>query len=121
MRLYINRYISLRYPFCMGVVTSESYCHYVEHAFEVSIGQTLAGFQVLSGRLDDPRLLRAVYILLRRSLHAHPAGLDFYKMYSIVSYRYDVYFQMAASPVSFQNGMPLAFQQAAGYILAPLA
>ena len=37
----------------MGLAALEGYGHHVEHAFKVSIGQSLGAFQILSGRLGD--------------------------------------------------------------------
>ena len=90
--LYINRYICLRYPFRLGLISFDGYGCYIERAFEVPVAATLAAFQIPCRRLCYPSLLGAVDIFLWRCLDVHPAGLDLNKMYSIGSDRYDVEF-----------------------------
>lgn len=116
--LYINRYICLRYPFRLGLISIEGYGYDIERTFEVPIAVPIAAFQIPCRRLCYPGLLGAVDIFLRRCLDVHPAGLDLNKMYSIGSDRYDVDFQMPASPVPFQDYMSHVFKKPAGHILS---
>ena len=98
-------------PFGLMLIAFKSYGHYVKHAFHASVGRSLAASEVSACGLGDVRLLGTVHIVLRRRLYAEPAGLDFYKMYSISSKGDNVDFQMPTPPVPFKNLMSQRLQK----------
>ena len=62
----------------------------------------------------NPSLLCQADICLRRSLYVFPAGLHFYKMYSICCGRDDIYLKMPDPEVSLKDSMSFGFKQSAG-------
>ena len=111
----------MREPFGLRLIALECDCHYIKHAFQASVRFSGSAAEVSAGGPYYASLLCSVYIFLRRCLYAPAAGLDLYKMYSNCVERYDVYLQMSAAPVPFEDGMPHALKQCACNVFSPLS
>lgn len=103
--LHIYRYECLWYPFYRMFVFIECDGDHIKETLQVSADNLLGGVEVPKGGLGQMLLLCRSDIVLRRSLDILLAGLDFYKMYSIVIDGDYVDFKVAASEVSFEYRM----------------